>query len=115
NSKIQNTIYSIIEDEKGNIWFGTEYAGVIKYDGKKIRRFPIEENESISVKTLGMDKNGTIWLGTNEGGLYRLENENFEKLDSVKNLTNTIVEDIHLDAAGNLWFGTDGKGAVMYD
>ncbi len=94
-----NKVYSILEDNRGNLWFGT-YGGITKYDGNlvddvvnqsriytmsknehdRIRRNPVKSfmhftvNEGLSdnvVKTLIQDKSGNLWFGT-EGGISRL-------------------------------------------
>ncbi|MCP4152992.1 MAG: hypothetical protein GY757_34990, partial [bacterium] len=67
----QGTIYSILQDSKGFMWFGT-MGGLNKYDGN---RFTVYRNQpgnpnSIPnniVRSLHEDGNGTLWMLTDSG------------------------------------------------
>ncbi len=50
-----NTIYDIVQDEKGYMWFGTS-NGLVRFDGKEIKEFDNEElkdNEFVRIEALG--------------------------------------------------------------
>ena len=73
-----NMITRIIEDKKGNIWFGG--AGLSRYDGKSFTRFTTKDgliNES--VWSILEDNSGNLWVGTNETGLYLYDGKTFTK------------------------------------
>ena len=36
---LDKNIRSIFQDKKGNFWFGTNGAGVYRYDGEKLQQF----------------------------------------------------------------------------
>jgi len=65
-----NTVWSMLQDKKGNIWFGTG-DGVYCYDGKKFSRF-LDNPEVINKNNLQLrmvdcileDKNGIIWFAS---------------------------------------------------
>ncbi|MGV3767568.1 MAG: two-component regulator propeller domain-containing protein [Chitinophagaceae bacterium] len=70
--KLSNSfeIYSIYQDQKGNIWFGTNPVGVCRYDGNSFK-WIIEEdvtefrNEGANgVRSITEDKNGDFWFNT---------------------------------------------------
>lgn len=62
-----NLVYSIAQDEKGVLWFGTD-GGVSRYDGKGFRnltrRDGLLENH---VYALAVVPNGDVWAGTKHG------------------------------------------------
>ncbi|MFN5693136.1 MAG: two-component regulator propeller domain-containing protein, partial [Bacteroidota bacterium] len=61
-------ISSVLEDKRGNLWFGVAESGVCKYDGKSFTSYTIKEGlTSNIVKCLFEDTNGNIWIGTDGG------------------------------------------------
>lgn len=61
-------IRSILQDSKGNYWFGSDQEGVCRYDGKTFTRFSTQNgfcgNQVISIRE---DETGIIWFGTSSG------------------------------------------------
>ncbi|MFW5800697.1 MAG: ligand-binding sensor domain-containing protein, partial [Spirochaeta sp.] len=65
---INTSISSIIQDEAGYLWFGTQ-AGLHRYDGYEMRLFTSEpfNPDSLSnqlVQTMYHGPNQQLWLGT---------------------------------------------------
>lgn len=117
-----NTVWSILEDGKGKIWFGTD-SGLSRWDGKSIARIALSQvlHEKRSpthapptepaVWSLRQDKHGTIWIGTADGMLCLKDDvlSNFlddPKLKNPSHLTLKMVEDIHEDRNGKIWFAS---------
>jgi len=46
NGLVDNRILAITQDNKGNLWFGTQGGGAIKYDGKNFRSFTAQDGLS---------------------------------------------------------------------
>jgi len=66
----------IIEDKKGNLWFGG--AGLSRYDGKSFTRFTTkDELPNLGVWSILEDTNGNLWVGTRETGLYLYDGKTF--------------------------------------
>lgn len=58
-------IYSINEDNSGNLWIGTVDAGVWRYDGKHLKNYTTKDGlSSNAVITIYKDKKGELWFGT---------------------------------------------------
>jgi len=119
NSLSYNEITSMAEDRNGNIWIGTFYGGVNRYDpnADTVKRFRAEPSNPNSlshdnVKVVFVDRSGTVWVGT-DGGLNRLnpDSEQFSvfrhsgKLP--ESISNNQVRCLFEDRAGNFWVGTD--------
>lgn len=109
-------ILSILEDKRGNLWFGTNGGGVTKYDGKSFTHYT--DKEGLSQKTVWSileDKRGNLWFGTNGGGVSKYDGQRFTHYTKKEGLSNNTVWSILEDKKGNLWFGTIGGGVSKYD
>ena len=77
-----NIITTIVKDKSGNIWFGTEGSGVIKYDGVKFTKYTTRQGlQSNSVQSIFQDKSGSLWFGF-DGGVCKYDGECFVDYDS---------------------------------
>ena len=68
-----NTVWSIVEDQRGNLWFGTDGGGVSRYDGKTFTNYTSAPHfQDGVIYAMVQDKMGTLFLGSNSGfgGLY---------------------------------------------
>jgi len=71
-------VYSINEDNGGNIWVGTVDAGVWKYDGNNLTNYTTKEGlTSNAVNTIYKDKNGVLWFGTDSNGICKFNGTKF--------------------------------------
>jgi ligand-binding sensor domain-containing protein/two-component sensor histidine kinase len=61
-----STIRNVIEDNKHNIWFGTQNGRLICYNGKT---FELVVNFKNIISKLYCDKDGRLWIGTSGKGL----------------------------------------------
>ena len=114
----QLTVYSIVQDHKGFMWFGTG-DGLNRYDGYKFKIFrndPLDSN-SISnneIRCLYEDHSNRLWIGTLGGGLS-LFNPKTNSFTNYQNdpknptsISHNKVWAIFQDKYGNLWIGTSG-------
>ncbi|NCQ53823.1 MAG: hypothetical protein GW803_07210, partial [Caldiserica bacterium] len=84
-----NQVFSIIEDNKNNLWFGTQ-NGLVKYNGKQFEHIPLPYQDTTSIwldkvypiinpnaaHSLAVDQNDNIWIGTAGGGAYKYDGKN---------------------------------------
>ena len=62
-----------MEDQRGNLWFGTSGGGVSRYDGKTFTNYTSAPHfQDGVIYAMVQDKMGTLFLGSNSGfgGLY---------------------------------------------
>lgn len=115
-SNPKDEIISIAEDNMGNMWFGTYGSGIARYSpSTKTTKFFTEKDGLINnnVLSLAADKNG-VWCATLGGACYintSTSQITFEKIDQVSNISKYIYA-VFVDHAENIWFGTDGNGAI---
>lgn len=82
----QNTIYSILQDSRGYMWFGT-WDGLNKYDGYSFTIYNKENGLSNEViNHLLETHDGTLWIGT-ENGLNALDRKT-GRITTYKNIPN---------------------------
>lgn len=71
-------VYSINEDNNGNIWIGTVDAGVWKYDGNNLTNYTTKDGlTSNAVNTIYKDKTGELWFGTDGNGICKFNGIGF--------------------------------------
>ncbi len=125
NGLSSNTVYSIVQDDKGFLWFGTR-DGFIKYDGKVITTFKHDPLDSNSVASnncgnLYYDSKGFLWIGMWGKGLDRYDpnNNTFIHYRHDPENPNTIADDriqsIFEDSFGTMWFSTFAGGLSRLD
>jgi ligand-binding sensor domain-containing protein len=117
-----NTVWSMLQDKSGKIWFGTG-DGVYCYNGFGFNRF-LNNDGVINEKKLHLklidcmveDKRGNIWFASGcppgEEGVCRYDGR---YITSSKPNGDGWVRYIREDKNGNLWFGGRGHGNFIYD
>ncbi len=122
----------IIEDDDGTLWFATR-SGLSKYDGKSFTTLTEYEGSDFKFDGFGKegdhrelwgvlrDSKGTLWIATMDG-VFRHDGKAFHRFPlpvtapaGAFEFTPKMVYDVFEDRAGNLWFGTDGAGAIRFD
>ncbi|MCL4547993.1 MAG: histidine kinase [Bacteroidetes bacterium] len=125
----ESLITSFAQDRYGELWIGTYYNGLIRYNLKKkvfsfYRNDPNQPNSLSKNDVLSImeDRSGTIWIGTHLGnGLDKIEHSSvkFNQLNKdLKNrngLDDDVVWAIHGDDNSNLWIGTFKGGLNRWD
>jgi len=106
--------FTLLEDSKGNIWFGTIGAGVYRYDGNSFTNFTkLDGLVDDRVTCIYQDSKGIIWFGTT-GGVSCYDGKSFKNFTTADGLTDNDVNSIIEDSSGKFWFGTRGT-ACTYD
>ncbi len=124
NGLPHNTVYRIIQDQKGFMWFGTQ-RGLIRYDGYECRLFGQTQVGSKgflgkSVHALLEDKKGNLWVGTHAGDLCLRDAKTGQFMyltDTLtfKDLLGKRIQTLFEDASGKIWIGTLDDGLIVYD
>ncbi len=123
------SVYTLLKDSKGNLWFGTQAAGVCRYDGNSFTWFTEKGLAGPAVLSLFEDNKGNIWMGNNGAGLFcydgktlinfsqekKLDNPNFQLAGESKPGTLARIYSINQDYNGILWIGTVDNGVWLYD
>jgi ligand-binding sensor domain-containing protein len=116
DGKAFNNVWSIIEDKKGNIWFGAD--GLWRYDGRTFTK--VSQRGAYAIIE---DKKGNIWTtgGIKLNGGWALSRYDQKSLYD-KNPTVTEIMSIKEGALlglleandGSIWFGAMGPESKVY-
>lgn len=125
-----NWTTEIMEDSKGNIWFGRDGYGATKYDGESFTHFSKKDGlASNNITDIQEDKLGDIWFSSRitekdhpnadkrfgSGGLVKYNGETFLNFPDLEGLYNNDVYQIYRDSKENIWVGTISNGVYKYD
>ncbi|MEZ2336402.1 two-component regulator propeller domain-containing protein [Mucilaginibacter sp. RCC_168] len=114
NGLSSNTVYTILKDKSGLLWFGTS-DGLDKFDGSNVTVYNHDSTkpESIpgnEITSCLEDSKGRIWVGTSGGGIayYNRKTDNFVRFNgnglwpSVNNISISAIGEDHF---GHIWIG----------
>ncbi len=100
-----DNISCAFQDNEGNLWFGTDGAGAMKYAGDRFVTYTVKDGLcSDLVMTLTEDQNGDLWLGTYDNGVCRMDG--MAMVNTLDGLPNNTVWCSLTARDGVLWFGT---------
>ncbi|MFT6923268.1 MAG: ligand-binding sensor domain-containing protein [Crocinitomicaceae bacterium] len=116
--KYTQGICSILQDRKGNYWFGSYQEGACLFDGEKFTYFTVNDGLSDNqVRTIQEDQNGGIWFGTAKG-VTSYKNGIIETYFAENSSTlNPLVLPENWELGDNyLWFNAgDSAGVYRYN
>ncbi len=114
NGLPQSTVYDIVQDSYGFIWFGTE-AGIGRFDGLKVKTYNLGNGlVGNNVGALFIDRQGGVWIGTNSG-LSLLFEEEITNFTTSSGLSDDFIWAITDDTDGNVWVATRYGGACKFE
>ena len=113
-------VYSIYEDDDGSLWFGTDGAGAVKYDGNTQVVYTTKDGLCGNhVSSILRDLRGNLWFGTSGGGVSQYDGSTF-----TTHLRYSTFQDhgvgwgrflaLFEDHLGFVWFGVSGPGGGVY-
>jgi ligand-binding sensor domain-containing protein len=116
NHITDDMIFSMTEDNLGNIWFATRDHGICRYDGKIFTSIGRNEgfNSRGATAILQLDDN-SFWITTGDSGVWHYNGKTFKNFTEKDGLVNNAVMKVLKDKKNDLWFGTKYLGLSRYD
>lgn len=126
NEPAENFILSFCEDEKKNIWIGTDGAG-LKYWNRKSNSYTIYSNSANAahkissnfITSIIRDNTNEIWLSTWAGGVNRINpaTNSVTHFSCYNPFTKQIEKNIWFvfkDSKGNIWASATNEGSLYF-
>ncbi len=107
----------ITEDNKGQLWFGTHFNGIVSYNqstGKVTNYTSANGLPSDFISCLYTDISGNAWAGTWGGGVCEWTGSTFKTFNESSGLAGNKVRCITEDRENNIWIGLNDRGAACY-
>ncbi|MBK6905505.1 MAG: hypothetical protein IPH04_22570 [Saprospirales bacterium] len=113
--QISGVIPAILQDSKGNIWFGTQ-NGAFKLSGDSlvhIDGFKSESGKGVTIEDIAEDKAGRIWFAHHHGisSINGTSVTNYYESDGLISNSTWCIE---TDVNGNVWIRTL-EGTCIFD
>ena len=106
--------FSILEDRRGNLWFGMIGGGLYKFDGTNFTNFTTSDQiGGNTIMSMVEDNSGNIWFGTNNG-LTVYNGISFITYSKQQGLNSNTISNLEKDQSGNIWVSTP-EGVNLYN
>lgn len=110
----------IYKDKQDNIWIGTEYEGIIRFNEKTgAVDFYNTTNSKLTTNVIlhfAQDRTGKMWISTDGSGLmeynYKTDRFNFHQYEpeNATAISTNAIYYVYEDRTGHLWIGTYSAG-----
>ncbi len=102
-----NTVFAILEDQKGYFWFGTKSTNTLAH-------FESGISKTEQVDVLFEDSSGDIWLGTHFRGVFKYNKRNREVINystkTTPSISDNYINYVYEDKDKNIWVSTHYGG-----
>jgi len=110
-----NHISHMATDKQGNIWIGTNSAGLCKFDGDRIIHYGQNYGlPEVEVAALLADAQGNIWISYSNVGLVKFDGQDFMQYPQSQGFPGKYTLSLEQDLEGNLWLGNQ-QGLIQFD
>jgi len=125
-----SSFWDVLEDRKGNLWFGTKDSGVylLPTGQTTFQHFTTKNGLASNMAThIYEDKIGNIWIGASrydarlpartgsDGNEAVRQGYSFRKFSTTDGFPSNHIRLLLEDKSGKLWFGAQGESLFVYD
>jgi hypothetical protein len=108
-----SSFWDVLEDRKGNLWFGTRDSGVYLLPSGQttFQHFATKDGLASNLALhIYEDKAGNIWVGAS-----RYDGKSFRNFTTKDGFPSNSIRLLLEDKIGRLWFGAQGENMFVYD
>lgn len=120
-----SSFWDVLEDSKGNLWFGTKDSGVYCYPSaspgagsKSFLHYTTREGLASNMALhIYEDRAGNIWFGASryDGKSPPTAQTGFRNFTTKDGFPSNSIRLLLEDKTGKLWFGAQGENMFVYD
>jgi hypothetical protein len=112
-----SSLMTLYQDRQGNMWFGSQGSGAIRFDGQTFRAYTTEDGlHSDEITSIYQDSRNHLWffsdkyefsMAEGKSGQYasRFDGQTFEHFSVPDALDDRVVSTVFEDREQQLWFG----------
>lgn len=109
---------TMLEDKKGDIWFGTYHGGLYQYIKEK-NEFKIYDaaRDGIAdnwITSIFEDSKGNIWVGSWGKGITKISDEGIKVFNKENGLQGLKIKNISEDFEGNILLASYNNGLIVF-
>lgn len=107
------SFWDVLEDRKGNLWFGTKDSGVYLLPSGQttFQHYTIRQGLASNMALhIYEDRAGNIWFGAS-----RYDGKAFRNFSTKDGFPSNSIRLLLEDRTGKLWFGAQGENMFVYD
>ncbi|MBW6481605.1 MAG: hypothetical protein K0B10_00960 [Vicingaceae bacterium] len=109
-----NEINLLYKDRNGNLWLGSNGAGLIKLNLSAFTSYDnINGLNKNNIFGISDDNDGNLWVVTSDDGVFKYDGKNSFHYKEKDGLGSNNVKAVIKDNKGNLWFATN-NGLTKY-
>ena len=111
-SLLNDAVVSLIGTHNGGLWVGYQFGGASLIKQRTITNYSPADTFNHNLLGLVEDLDGTIW-GATHFGLQRFDGVRWTRIGEDWNFPLKALDEMHLDAQGTLWAGTNNSYYVL--
>ena len=85
NGLLHNTVYDVLADRQGRVWFASHGTGLAMWNQGRFHYFRLVPG-AVSATALAQDAAGRVWVGTEGSGLWCFTNGHFQQFTARQGL-----------------------------
>lgn len=112
-------VYAIIQEDNGNLWFGSNGGGIIKYDGRHFLKVQFPDStlnsQAIGILDVVKDDDGYLLFASTKFGIFSIKDDQFAAFSTDQGLAHRTTMRLHIDPSNRLWVGYWNKGVSVLE
>ncbi len=106
-----SSFWDVLEDQKGNLWYGSKHSGIFRVNGKNVQQFTMKNGlASDMVLDIYEERSGNIWFGAS-----RYDGKSFRNFGTKDGFPSNNIRLLLEDKTGKLWFCSQQEDMFVYD